>query len=265
MGAKKALHPKRGGSAIYNKKWPEVTSVQIVGNLVEIAVSPRPGKRLREHRLIVQQVPVGRTSPLNRRRRAGLLRTRRFDLRHAAGLAGVEVHGGLPTAAAAAVAAFVAAFTTATATATATAPAAPAATSSAATFTTARSTLTLVVVGTGALRTLLLRNLRRARLLMLLVGPMTALLLAMTTATALLRTVTAALLLAMSATTTLLVTMTATALLWGAVANLALGLRALPTTTLLGTALVGGGFFRGEFHGKSFGQRHFAFAALRRA
>jgi hypothetical protein len=246
----------------------QVTSVQIVGNLVEVPVSPGPGKRLREHRLIVQQVPVGRTGALNRRRRARLLRARRLGLRRA-GVAGVEVHGGLTTTAAAGTAAatFVAtAFTASATAATATAPASAAATSSAATLATALSTLALVVVGTGALWALLLRDLRRSRLLVLLVlGAMTALLRAMTTATAaLLRTVAAALLLAMTATA-LLVSMTAAALLRGAVTDVALGLRALATPAtplLLGTALVGGGFFGGEFHGEAFGEGHFAFAAL---
>jgi hypothetical protein len=98
-------------------------------------------------------------------------------------------------------------------------------------------------------------------LLVLLVGTMTAaLLLPMTAAAALLGTMTA-LLLPMS-TATLLVTMPAATLLWGAVANVALGLRPLAATALLWSALVGSRFFRGQFHGEAFGERHFTFAAL---
>lgn len=210
----------------------------------------------------MQQVAVRRSGALDRRRRGCRLRARRLALGRAR-LAFVEVHRGLPPVGT--VPATFVAFTTATpTTTTAPPPATPAATSTAATLT-AAALSTLVVVRAGALRTLL-RDLGRARLLVLLVGAMTALL-AMAATAALLGTMTTALLLAMTTATSLLVTMAAAPLLMrsgGTIADVALRrLMTLATAPLLlGTALVGGGLFRGEFHGESFSEGHFTFAAL---
>src|SRR5690349_6130464 len=122
-GAQKSTPPRSGAeSAIYGKTLHAAGLVQVVRNLVEIPVSPGPRDRLRQHRLIVQQVPIRRTGPLNGDGRARLLRARRLGLWRI-GLAAVEVHSRLSAATAAVTATLVAtAFTTATASPPATAP-----------------------------------------------------------------------------------------------------------------------------------------------
>ena len=224
-------------------------SVQIIRNLIQIAVSPGPGNRLRKHRLIVQQVTIGRAGPLHWRRRSRLLRMR--------GLRRFRLHGRTIRFATAIIRS--ALVSTATAAPPATAPASPSAPAAATAFT---ATLpTHVRVGTrdwgalvwdlGAWMLLLLRGAMSATALRLLTMPATALL-AMAT---LLLPVTTPLLVAMPAlllpvpTAALRLTMTTPALLirrGSAVADLTLRLRAALVST--------GGLLGGEFHSEALGQ-----------